>query len=144
MTLNGELDGIPISLYWNSGGKMQFRCEGVEGFFDDRDKFESAVKRYALKLKKDFTNPQAWMKSRKYSDHDEIHEVTVTSIDAKDAWIKTVRGRQQVRRVDLFASRASLELALAEERRLDGEIKEMWSKADYWKPIRATRELVTA
>ena len=130
MKFTATIDGYTVFAFFHDG-KVEFRVDELAGTYTNVPALEKAIKAYDLKLRKDFTNPSAYMMGRWDK---EIREVTVTSLDGSDAWVTKGGKREKVRRSDLFVDKASVEAAVMFERKLSEDIKSFWGAVPRWEP----------
>ncbi len=132
MTFSGEHKGYAIQvIWWND--RLTFRCDALQvgKDYDSVDKIEKAIDAYDLKLRKQFSNPVAWLKSYR----SELTQVEVTAIDSDEyVWIKKGTRREKARRSELFVDAEAVKVAIAYEKQLGEDIADIWKSIKRWEP----------
>ena len=129
MVMTGEHRGYTVTLFVDLG-KTRFRCDAVPGEFDSPEKIERAIDAYDLKVRKQFSNPVAWMKSYRSG----LAQVEVTSLDDQLAWIKRSGKREKVRRSELFEDGEALTALVEYEREQAEALSAKWVALKRWEP----------
>jgi hypothetical protein len=115
-------------------GEVTFRCD-VTGSkeFTTLDACKRSVKEKRLAMRKNFSNPSAFLYGRW---HKGMETVTVTSLDGNDyAWVRHADGtRSKEPRAYLYPDAGVLNRAIERDRILTDEIKDMWSNIKRWEP----------
>ena len=136
MNFIGEIDGEPVTLNLRSDGLISIRCDLIDGEYATEQECEAAIKRKKLQLRKQFSNPSAWMKRWSFGRDNDITEVTVTSMDAEDyAWVTYKGKRSKERRDTLFASKDALVNATVYEKEQLEKIQSNWKSVPRWEPL---------
>lgn len=124
-----------------------FTCDALLNQYGNLKPFNSlksllaALDAYELSLRKNFTNPTAYRFVRfSYGNPETVEEVTVTSTDGKEAWVKTVKGKREKCRINsLYADRDNLQAYLDAVAEVQRELKErtaaLEEKLMMWHPV---------
>jgi hypothetical protein len=133
MLFKTKVDDYEVTLEFRYGQPV-FTCGAVSGEFDTPEKMEKAIKVYDLSLRKDFTNKTAY-RSAGYGVETSIEEVEVTSVDGKEAWIRSKDGkRQKTSRAYLFAGKDEAAAAHEKIRELRKEMDAVMAAVKRWEP----------
>lgn len=141
MAYVGKISDEDVTVSFGRHGMPDFRCDLLPGKgFDSEEKITAAINAYKLSLRKNFSNPAAWLFGSWRAQTPQPVTVTSVTEDGKEAWVRDAKGeRSKVQLAQLVSDKDALLAVMAKEKELQEQIKATWDALPRWSPQSAEK-----